>query len=251
MLKKFLCGAAPRKSSNVPQNQSKITDTSAQPEPRSAQEPEHAVVASPAPQLPQLELTTPVLASTIINAPINSNGDDENVPQQPRIQPTPRPPPPSDDTQAKHRVLPQLQRVSSPVSVTHSLTPPTPIDSPSSPVRAPTGTEPAFVQSPERLSEHHGSSISSMLKNGPNSKKRTSSHGSTNRTVKETLNAYAVENEDGSRMVNQYRLDGSGPLGKGAYATVERATDRETGIEYVSSQLTGQLSSIQPVERFD
>lgn len=35
------------------------------------------------------------------------------------------------------------------------------------------------------------------------------------------------------RSVNQYVLKGE--LGRGSYATVERACDRETGIEYVSS----------------
>lgn len=50
---------------------------------------------------------------------------------------------------------------------------------------------------------------------------------------KETLNAYEVDEPDGTRSVNQYKF--VGPIGRGSYATVERATDRETGIDYVRS----------------
>lgn len=62
--------------------------------------------------------------------------------------------------------------------------------------------------------------------------RRSSSQGTTgSRSFRETLNAYAVEAPDGSRSVNQYVLGET--LGRGSYATVEKAVDRETGGEYV------------------
>lgn len=62
----------------------------------------------------------------------------------------------------------------------------------------------------------------------PSHHRRTSS---THR-VRETLDGEQKSAEDGSRMVNNYRLGKS--LGSGAYAKVELAIDVSTGIEYVS-----------------
>lgn len=60
---------------------------------------------------------------------------------------------------------------------------------------------------------------------------RTSSSGS--RSFKETLNAFTADGHDGTRSVNQYILKER--LGQGSYATVERATDRVTHVDYVRS----------------
>ncbi|KAK4047575.1 hypothetical protein OIV83_005362 [Microbotryomycetes sp. JL201] len=133
-----------------------------------------------------------------------------------KIRPTARPPVGSPPPTSPKR-LAQLQRV----IPTHSLTPPTPVEGPSSPI-----PDSSSAKSPMLAAEPAG-------RNRPSSKRRQSSGGS-GRKYKETLNAYAVEAEDGTRTVNQYRLSGSGALGKGSYATVERATDQETGIEYAS-----------------
>ncbi|SCV71270.1 BQ2448_2858 [Microbotryum intermedium] len=150
---------------------------------------------------------------------------------------------------------------SSPV-VSHTLTPPTPVDSP---VRLQTHGWPienahtllAAPNSPLRkstllpidaLREENTPEPSSASRSGATGRpptlstpRRSSSGASgTGRNYKETLNAYAVEDEDGVRSVNQYVLskDKKGPLGKGSYATVERATDRETGIEYAMKEFS-------------
>ncbi|SGY51090.1 BQ5605_C001g00959 [Microbotryum silenes-dioicae] len=155
---------------------------------------------------------------------------------------------------------------SSPAVVSHTLTPPTPVDSPArlqtlrwpienvhtfkSPLNKssllPTDAlreEPASdpsIQSPT-------SDSSSRAARGPatHSTPRRSTSGASGssspaRNYKETLNAYAVEDEDGVRSVNQYLLgkDKKGSLGKGSYATVERATDRETGVEYAMKEFS-------------
>ncbi|KAL8280095.1 hypothetical protein RQP46_007425 [Phenoliferia psychrophenolica] len=57
---------------------------------------------------------------------------------------------------------------------------------------------------------------------------RTSSSGS--RSFKETLNAFTADGHDGTHSVNQYILKER--LGQGSYATVERATDRVSHIDY-------------------
>ncbi|SCZ98224.1 BZ3500_MvSof-1268-A1-R1_Chr3-2g06231 [Microbotryum saponariae] len=155
---------------------------------------------------------------------------------------------------------------SSPAVVSHTLTPPTPVDSPArlqthrwpienahtlhSPLNKtsllPTDAlreEPASDPSTQSTT----SDSSSRAARGPPtpSMPRRSSSGasgssSTARNYKETLNAYAVEDEDGVRSVNQYVLgkDKKGSLGKGSYATVERATDRETGVEYAMKEFS-------------
>lgn len=56
---------------------------------------------------------------------------------------------------------------------------------------------------------------------------------------KETLNAFEMnegESESGLRTVNQYIL--KGVIGRGSYASVERATDRETGIDYAVKEFS-------------
>lgn len=62
--------------------------------------------------------------------------------------------------------------------------------------------------------------------------RRSSSGGGSIHKFKETLNAFEYdEGEGGTRTINQYVLKGE--IGHGSYASVERATDRETGIDYV------------------
>lgn len=68
----------------------------------------------------------------------------------------------------------------------------------------------------------------------PHYRPKPSHHRRTSSThrVRETLHAEQKSTEDGSRMVNNYRLGRS--LGSGAYAKVELAVDVSTGQEYVS-----------------
>lgn len=62
--------------------------------------------------------------------------------------------------------------------------------------------------------------------------RRSSSGGGSMHKFKETLNAFEHDSgEGGTRTINQYVLKGE--IGHGSYASVERATDRETGIDYV------------------
>lgn len=127
-------------------------------------------------------------------------------------------PPPGGDIETSHHHP----------STSHSISliPPTPIDKcPSIPL--PT----AIPICPSLETSSTYSSPTSSLKA---QHRRTSSHNGPHGTVKETLNAYESDGgEGGMRSVNQYVLKGE--LGRGSYATVERACDRETGIEYVSS----------------
>lgn len=227
MLKKLLLCGGTRK-----QHVDDGRDTSSPaPQPQRPAEPTPTPPpAAASPALPQLELTTPILASDLLHE------DEPHVSSAPtKITPTPRPPIVADETEpsASAKRLPQLQVVSP--TVTLSLTPPTPVDAPPSPASPPRDT----ARDNLLLSLQHPASPGSSA----GSKRRTSSQGSQNRTFKETLNAYAVE-ENGQRMVNQYRLDSSGSLGRGSYATVERATDRETGIEYVRTPSCAVLTSV-------
>lgn len=61
-------------------------------------------------------------------------------------------------------------------------------------------------------------------------------HHRRSSSFKETLNAFAQENLDGVRTVNQYIFSNT-ILGTGSFATVEMAVDRETGIHYAVSRL--------------
>ncbi|KAM0788111.1 hypothetical protein ACM66B_001278 [Microbotryomycetes sp. NB124-2] len=187
------------------------------------------------------ELTPPALDKLRINVG-DSDDSDELSPDvasapthvtgsSPRIRPTARPPVGSAQATSPSKRLAQLQQV----IPTHSLTPPTPIEGPSSPASdASSGGIASRLLSKPGGS---GSSNSITSTSRPSSHRRQSSNGS-GRKYKETLNAYAVEAEDGTRTVNQYRLSGSGTLGKGSYATVERAVDQETGIEYAIKEFS-------------
>ncbi|BGP46731.1 hypothetical protein JCM10450v2_002579 [Rhodotorula kratochvilovae] len=158
--------------------------------------------------------------------------------------------------------LAQLRQVESP-TLSHSVTPPTPIDpTPSSSSTDPSrsssftrpSTPPSSTHSPEpstsTLTTPHlvplaspNLTISDQRSRSPargaerGHHRRSSSQGTTgSRSFRETLNAYAVEGADGSRSVNQYVLGET--LGRGSYATVERAVDRETGQEYAIKEFS-------------
>ncbi|KAK4704214.1 hypothetical protein P7C70_g2000, partial [Phenoliferia sp. Uapishka_3] len=130
-----------------------------------------------------------------------------------------------------------------------SLSPPTPVEGPTlrpfvlPPIRSPSpihrtaSPDPMVPMAPESpfpsqpspsLSVHTPRSLA-MHKH-----QRTSSAGS--RSFKETLNAFAADGHDGTRSVNQYILKEK--LGQGSYATVERATDRTTHLDYAVKEFS-------------
>ncbi|KAK4048575.1 hypothetical protein OIO90_005745 [Microbotryomycetes sp. JL221] len=184
----------------------------------------------------EVQVTSPLLDTLRISDPEESgdlpcaDDDGSNYLSQPasrrKITPTARPPGSSGAaTPTSPQRLSQLQRV----IPTHSLTPPTPVDGPTSFTMTENNDAPALSSSLDRPTP--------LFSERPAAHRRQSSNGS-GRRYKETLNAYAVEAEDGTRTVNQYRLSGAGSLGKGSYATVERATDQETGIDYAIKEFS-------------
>lgn len=193
-----------------------------------------ASAPTPKPSLPQLQLSQPLEAASITHPEQFTPSATAGTP--PKITPTARPPPDSTAASSNRPSLPPLHY--SPPIASVNLTPPTPIDAPSHPLlpRVPSST--THLPPPPRQNPHstHPSTASH--------RRSGSGSGSQSRSYKETLNAYAVDSGTGTRTVNQYRLGGNGTgddghLGKGSYATVERATDSETGVEYVSRQLMG------------
>ena len=103
-------------------------------------------------------------------------------------------------------------------------------DSPRSPVDDLTALDPTVVVQEAKGANQVTPKIASPISRSSSRERthrRTSSH-----EVKETLGAFSSHNEDGIRTVNQYLLKGL--IGKGGYARVELATDRETGVSYVS-----------------
>ncbi|GAA5855536.1 hypothetical protein JCM8547_007879 [Rhodosporidiobolus lusitaniae] len=234
------------------------TDSPGPPSPSSAPEPpspdQHHPLPSPPHELPQLAFDPPLELPT------------EPVVDPPAPTPPLLPPPVAapDQVEAGSSLPPsrlaQLRRLETP-SISHSLTPPTPIDAPvvsassstlssSSRTRPSTppsshshSREPSFPE--QNLSSPHllpppspnltpNPHPSSPHYNRRGHHRRSSSTGS--RSFRETLNAYAVEGENGQRSVNQYVLGET--LGKGSYATVERAVDRETGLEYAIKEFS-------------
>ncbi|KAM0754368.1 kinase-like protein [Meredithblackwellia eburnea MCA 4105] len=96
--------------------------------------------------------------------------------------------------------------------------PPSP-GSPSSSLRAPPSSSSPNCDHPTHHAYHH---------------RRTSSTG--DRSFKETLNAFTADGENGTRSVNQYIIKER--LGAGSYATVERATDRVTRVDYAVKEFS-------------
>lgn len=147
-----------------------------------------------------------------------------------------------------------------------SVTPPTPVDASSSshpdstfsvsrpstppssepslqPAGAAAVASPLHAPSSPSLTPNDLRGINALAQRERRHHRRSSSTGS--RSFRETLNAYSVEDADGRRSVNQYVLGET--LGRGSYATVEKAVDRETGDEYVSplSSLTAKATLLQ------
>ena len=156
------------------------------------------------------------------------------------------------DPQALPPPLPQIETLRVADYAT-SVTPPTPVEASSSshpgstfsasrpstppssePSLQPSG--PATTSSPSQtlsspnLTPHDLRGANALAYRERRHHRRSSSTGS--RSFRETLNAYSTEDADGRRSVNQYILGET--LGRGSYATVEKAVDRETGEEYVS-----------------
>lgn len=185
-------------------------------------------------QVPQVQVEPVVLTEEP-----EEEGDGHSSEPAPKIIPTPRPPREGSDGSSASssrlsELLPQLQQLQVSAPPSQTLTPPTPIDSPSHPLlpspTLPTSSGACLAPSPAPASADRRTK--SQHRRNSSSGSGTSRDGS--RSYRETLNAYAVDSGDGTRSVNQYRLEGASHLGKGSYATVEKATDRETGIEYVS-----------------
>lgn len=177
----------------------------------------------------------------------------------PTTSPTPSPPLP--DAPGSRR---KLSKLAPPHSISLSLSPATPIDGPPNhtlplpySIRPPSPTQPNVEEpprqdtlSPDLTPTQTGSTpldgaggrgspnLSVHTPSSPRSPyshhRRTSSTGSR-RSFRETLNAFSVDAGDGTRNVNQYILEKE--LGKGSYATVQLATDRETGEKYVRTLL--------------
>lgn len=219
-------------------------------------------------ELPALTFSPP-LSAPELSSPVETVAPPGEASAAPRSPSSPagdtQLPPPSSAAQPK---LAQLLKVDSPAAVTHSVTPPTPIDP--TPTPSPTtgrsrsstsrpSTPPSSTHTPEASTSTaaprtphltpppapHALALTpadaerrsrSPARGESRHHRRSSSQGTTgSRSFRETLNAYAVEAPDGSRSVNQYVLGET--LGRGSYATVEKAVDRETGGEYVRRPL--------------
>lgn len=156
------------------------------------------------------------------------------------------------DPQALPPPLPQIETLRVTDYAT-SVTPPTPVEASSSshpdstfsasrpstppssePSLQPSGPattgSPLQASSSPNLTPHDLRGANALAHRERRHHRRSSSTGS--RSFRETLNAYSTEDADGRRSVNQYILGET--LGRGSYATVEKAVDRETGEEYVS-----------------
>ncbi|ORY82412.1 kinase-like domain-containing protein [Leucosporidium creatinivorum] len=228
---------------------------SGQPSPPPSPPPQSPTSATPSasikPTLPLLAVQPPILAQSITHpsGQFQSESPTESPPTPtPTTTPTPTPTA-ATTTTTRQSLAPLIAPVPSSSPPCHHLTPPTPIDPPSAsstirttslPFSSSSSLSPnlAFPTTTTTTSSSTPSSTSpTPSQSQPSHHRRTSSTGSS-RAYRETLNAYAVDSGDGTRSVNQYRLMGESHLGKGSYATVERATDRETGVEYAIKEFS-------------
>lgn len=230
-------------------SEGKKTPKQRSPEPRKAEsQPEPtptSSIAPPPPHLPALDFSPPLTTVDLApDSPPPTTEQSSTVDSSPRNQSTSR----------SSSSLPQLQPTT---TLSPSIIPPTPIDpSPLSKSISRCSTPPPLVSSPIASSSSlqpvnsspspAGSShlipppspnLGRTSRSGSPARRghhrRSSSTGS--RSFRETLNAYAVEDSNGQRFVNQYKIGTpQGPLGRGTYAVVEKAVDRETNTEYVS-----------------
>ncbi|GAA6017926.1 hypothetical protein JCM11491_001221 [Sporobolomyces phaffii] len=170
-------------------------------------EPPSSLNRSLSPTLPSLQTQIPTTAA----------------PSSFVIPPTPIDPSPLSRTISRSSTPPPVE--SPPVASTSSLRPV--YSSPTSSTHLVPPASPGVSLSPRsgspaRRGGHH---------------RRSSSTGS--RSFRETLNAYAVEDANGQRSVNQYIIGSSnGILGRGTYAVVEKAVDRETNTEYAIKEFS-------------
>ena len=128
-----------------------------------------------------------------------------------------------------------LARTSTPPSLSDSSSPP-PVASTSSlqPVYSSPTTSTHLIPPPSPRPSLSPRSGSPVARRGGGHHRRSSSTGS--RSFRETLNAYAVEDANGQRCVNQYIIGQTqGPLGRGTYAVVEKA-----GISQLLNKLDGK-----------
>jgi hypothetical protein len=200
-------------------------------------------------ELPELHFSPPLEAPELPRSadPAAQKGQrrEEEAPPSTKTTTTTR------DPQALPPPLPQIETLRVTDYAT-SVTPPTPVEAsssshpgstfsasrPSTPPssepsqstgQASTGTPLSAFSSPN-LTPHDLRGANALAHRERRHHRRSSSTGS--RSFRETLNAYSTEDADGRRSVNQYILGET--LGRGSYATVEKAVDRETGEEYVS-----------------
>ncbi|GAA6059844.1 hypothetical protein JCM10212_003756 [Sporobolomyces blumeae] len=199
-----------------------------------------------APELPNIEVETSTDQARGVHHPRSEAERSTSIPSLARLEPVPPvapsviPPTPIDPSPDSHPLA------ASPVTTTtdQSLSPP-PVSHSSlpAPASASSLSPPRGSPTPSSSTSNHllppaSPSVSrsaSPARRGTH--RRSSSTGS--RSFRETLNAYAVEDENGQRCVNQYIIGQSqGPLGRGTYAVVEKAVDRETGNEYAIKEFS-------------
>ena len=243
------------KKSNKQRSAEPIRKVESQPEPTSTS----TTAAPPPPHLPALDFSPPL--TTVDLARENPPPTSESPSRVDRSPPYP-------STSRSSPSLPQLQPTStlspsvipptpiepSPLSrsISRSSTPPPPLDS--TPIASSSSLQPLYSSPSPAPSSHlippPSPNLGRTSRSGSPARRghhrRSSSTGS--RSFRETLNAYAVEDSSGQRFVNQYKIGTpQGPLGRGTYAVVEKAVDRETNTEYVSFSFLCPISILMRI----
>ncbi|GAA5946566.1 hypothetical protein JCM3765_000298 [Sporobolomyces pararoseus] len=212
---------------------------------------------SPPHELPALDFSTPPIGQLEVQ---KSEGQPSLAP--PTIPRTVETSSPLNSSSLSPPSLPQLETNIGSTTPASFVIPPTPIESSplastSTPPSLSDSSSPPPVASTSSLQPVYSSPTSSnhlipppsprpslsprsgspVARRGGGHHRRSSSTGS--RSFRETLNAYAVEDANGQRCVNQYIIGQTqGPLGRGTYAVVEKAVDRETGSEYAIKEFS-------------
>lgn len=148
------------------------------------------------------------------------------------------PPSPTKDQTVTEDTSPsQLEMISSQASST--------IESPDS-LPQPTTDSPPSISTPLPVSASPSvfTTVRSPSPSSPSLRPKGTHHRRTSSAhrVRETIDGTQTANEDGERMINQYKIGMS--LGQGAYAKVELGVDINTGLKYVSLALPIPLSSL-------
>ncbi|GAA5898682.1 uncharacterized protein JCM6883_003388 [Sporobolomyces salmoneus] len=204
--------------------------------------------SSPAPELPALDFSTPPIGQLEVSE-FSSGQSSSTTPSTPESSSSS---PNRSNSLSPPSTLPQLDTSTTPPS--SFVIPPTPIEpkptrstqtrsSTPPPVASTSSLQPVYTSPPTstHLIPPPSPSLSLSPRSGSPARRghhrRSSSTGS--RSFRETLNAYAVEDANGQRSVNQYIIGQTqGPLGRGTYAVVEKAVDRETGVEYAIKEFS-------------